>query len=83
LSQNYPNPFNPSTQISYTIPKASAVTLTIYDILGRQVATLVNAKNEPGEHSISWNALSVPSGVYFYRIVAGSFVQTKKMMLMK
>jgi len=83
LSQNYPNPFNPATQISYTIPKASTVTLTIYDLLGREVTTLVNGKNEPGVHFISWNALNVSSGVYFYRIVAGSFVQTKKMMLMK
>lgn len=83
LSQNYPNPFNPSTQINYTIPKASNVTLKIYDILGREIATLVSGKNQPGEHSVSWNALNVPSGVYFYRIIAGDFVQTKKMLLMK
>ena len=83
LRQNYPNPFNPTTQISYTLAKASNVTLTVYNILGQQIATLVNGKNEPGEHSVSWNALNVPSGVYFYRIVAGDFVQTKKMVLMK
>jgi len=83
LLENYPNPFNPTTQISYSLAKASNVTLTIYDILGREVATLVNGKNEPGEHSVSWNALNVPSGVYFYRIVAGDFVQTKKMILLK
>ena len=83
LSQNYPNPFNPSTQISYTLAKPSIVTLNIYNLLGQQIATLVNDKNEPGEHSISWNALNIPSGVYFYRIVAGDFVQTKKMVLIK
>ena len=83
LSQNYPNPFNPTTQITFTLPKASNVTLTIYNVLGQQIATLVNGKNEPGAHSVSWNALNVPSGVYFYRIVAGDFVQTKKMVVMK
>ncbi len=83
LSQNYPNPFNPTTQITFTLPKASNVTLTVYNVLGQQIATLVNGKNEPGEHSVSWNALNIPSGVYFYRIVAGDFVQTKKMVLMK
>jgi|GEM_PF-4591319 len=83
LRQNYPNPFNPATQISYTLSKASNVTLTIYDILGQRVVTLVNEKNEPGEHSVNWNAQDIPSGVYFYRIVAGNFVQTKKMVLMK
>ena len=83
LNQNYPNPFNPTTQIGYTLAKASNVTVTVYDILGQQIATLVNGKNEPGEHSISWNALNSPSGVYFYRIIAGDFVQTKKMILMK
>src|SRR5208283_280591 len=83
LAQNYPNPFNPSTQISYTIPKASNVTLKVFDILGQQMVTLVNGKQEPWDHSVIWNALDMPSGVYFYRIVAGDFVQTKKMILMK
>jgi len=83
LQQNYPDPFNPTTQISYTLAKASNVSLKIYDVLGQLVATLVNSKTEPGEHFVSWNALNVPSGVYFYRIVAGDFVQTKKMVLMK
>jgi len=83
LHQNYPNPFNPSTQITYTLEKASNVSLTVYDILGREIATLVNGKNEPGEHTVTWNAEKVPSGVYFCRLNAGSFVQTKKMILMK
>jgi len=83
LLQNYPNPFNPSTQITYTLAKSTNVSLRIYDILGREIATLVNGKNQPGEHTITWNASNVPSGVYFYRIVAGDFVQTKKMVLTK
>ena len=83
LSENYPNPFNPTTQISYTLAKASNVTLNVYNVLGLQIATLVNGKNEPGEHSVRWNAANIPSGVYFFRIVAGEFVQTKKMVLMK
>ena len=68
LRQNYPNPFNPTTQISYALPKPSNVRLTIYDILGREIAILINGKNEPGEHSITWNALNVPSGVYLYKL---------------
>ena len=83
LDQNYPNPFNPATQIRFTVPKAGIVTLTVYDVLGQQIVTLIDGRQEPGDHSISWNALNVPSGVYFFRIVAGDFVQTKKMVLMK
>ena len=83
LSQNYPDPFNPTTHITYTLSKVSNVTLTVYDILGQQVATLISGKQEPGIHSVDWNALNVASGIYFYRIVAGNFVQTKKMVLMK
>ncbi|HMD14493.1 MAG TPA: T9SS type A sorting domain-containing protein, partial [Bacteroidota bacterium] len=83
LEQNFPNPFNPATKISFAVPKSSIVTLTVYDILGQSVITLVDGKQEPGEHSVNWNALNIPSGVYFYRIVTGDFVQTKKMVLMK
>ena len=83
IAQNYPNPFNPSTEISYTLTKTSKVSLKVFDLLGREIATLVDGKNEPGQHSVSWNAINVPSGVYFYRMVAGDFVQTKKMILMK
>jgi hypothetical protein len=83
LSNNWPNPFNNSTQISYTLEKASNVTLKVYDMLGRKVATLAQGRNSPGEHSVTWNADRVSSGVYFYRIVAGGFVQTKRMILMK
>jgi flagellar hook assembly protein FlgD len=83
LRSNYPNPFNPSTAISYSLEKAGDVKLKIYDVLGREVATLVNGKNDAGDHTVIWNARSVPSGVYFYKITAESYIQTKKMILMK
>ena len=83
LKQNYPNPFNPSTKIEYSIPKMNLVTIKIYDILGRKIATLVDERKQPGEYNVTWNAEGVPSGVYFYRIVAGEFVETKKMVVVK
>ena len=87
LSQNYPNPFNPSTMISYQVPVNSRVTLKVYDMLGREVATLVNDRQEAGSYSVPFNSnkggLSLSSGVYFYRLNAGSFVSVKKLILMK
>jgi hypothetical protein len=83
LVQNYSNPFNPSTEIVYSIEKVTKATLKVYDILGREVATLVSGEVAPGRHAVTWNAAGLPSGVYLYRLTAGSFVQTKKMMLMK
>ena len=88
LFQNYPNPFNPSTVISYSIPKSSNVTLKIYDVLGREVKTLVSTEQVNGLHSIQWNGDNnygsrVSSGIYLYRIEAGDFIQTKKMLLIK
>ena len=83
LRQNYPNPFNPQTKISFSVPKESFITLKIYDLLGREVATLVQDKKQQGEYSVTWNADNVPSGVYFYKLLAGDFIQTKKMILMK
>ena len=83
LSQNYPNPFNATTTISYELPKASNVRIEIYDIGGRKVAILDEGKQEAGKHSIQWNARSLSSGVYFYRIKAGKFTETKKLVLMK
>jgi hypothetical protein len=84
LSQNYPNPFNPSTMIRYAVPSQSAVTLEVFDVLGRQVATLVNNQVMPaGRHSVSFDAGRLASGVYVYRLVVGEKVMTKRMVLIK
>ncbi len=83
LSQNYPNPFNPLTQIYYQIPETGLVKLKVYDLLGNEVATLVDGIVEAGIHEVSFNASKLTSSVYFYTIKAGTFVQTKKMILMK
>ena len=83
LLQNYPNPFNPTTSITYELPKASDVSLKVFDMLGREVATLVNERQERGRYSATFNANTLSSGIYFYRLQAGNFVQTKKMMLVK
>jgi len=83
LHQNYPNPFNPSTIIQYQVPSVGIVTLKIFDILGRQVATLVNGQKQPGKYDVQWNASNNSSGLYFYRIQTGKFVETKKMVLLK
>jgi len=83
LSQNYPNPFNPTTNIRYSIVKSGLVTLNVFDILGRKVATLVNQYQAAGVHTVSFNASNLASGVYFYRLEAGSFSNVKKMLLIK
>ena len=83
LSQNFPNPFNPTTTIDYQLPSGSRVVLKVYDVLGREVTTLVNARQSAGLHSTIFNAAELPSGVYFYELRAGSFVQTKKLLLEK
>jgi hypothetical protein len=83
LAQNYPNPFNPVTAIKYTVPKQNLVKLVIYDIIGREVATLVNEVKQPGNYSVSFDASNFASGVYFYRMVAGDFTDVKKMVLIK
>ncbi len=83
LSQNYPNPFNPSTTIEYSIPKDANVSIKIYDVLGKEVATLVNDQKSAGTYIINWNASNFSSGLYFYRINAGEFTQTRKMFLVK
>ena len=83
LSQNYPNPFNPTTVISYQVPVSGQVTLKVYDMLGREIATLVNNKESAGSYSVKFDGSRLASGVYFYRLQAGSFSQTKKLLLMK
>lgn len=83
LSQNYPNPFNPTTTIRYTVPKASPVSLKVYNILGQEIATLVNQHQGAGDYTTTFDASRFASGVYFYRLNAGSFNQVKKMLLLK
>jgi hypothetical protein len=83
LSQNYPNPFNPSTIIRFALPEASEVTLTIYSMLGEKVAEIINTNLEAGYHKAEFDASQLPSAMYLYKIQAGNFIQTKKMMLIK
>ncbi len=83
LQQNYPNPFNPSTTISFTIPAAQKVNLNIYNVLGEQVATVINGRLNAGTHTIHWNAGNLPSGIYYYTLKSGSFSQAKAMVLLK
>ena len=83
LSQNYPNPFNPSTTIQYSIPQRSNVSLRVYDILGNEVATIVDEYKSAGSYEVTFDAIGLSSGFYFYKLRAGSFVETKKMILLK
>jgi len=88
LSQNYPNPFNPNTTINYTLPENGFVSLTIHDLLGREVATLVSSEQSTGQHSATWNGKNnsgndVPSGIYLYSLSSGNYKNTMKMLLMK
>lgn len=88
LSANRPNPFNPSTQIAYDVPQQAQITLTVYNLLGQEVVTLVNEVKAAGRYTVTWNGrnargFAVASGVYVYRMVAGEFSETKRMTLMK
>ena len=83
LHQNYPNPFNPTTEIKFNLPSATDVNLEIYNIIGGKVATLVDSYLEAGEHTVTWDGRDAASGVYLYRLEAGEFVATKKMVLLK
>ncbi|MGH1363736.1 MAG: T9SS type A sorting domain-containing protein [Calditrichia bacterium] len=83
LKQNYPNPFNPSTTIVFTVPKAATVRLSIYNVLGQEVGTLVDEKLAAGKYDIKFEARGLAAGLYFYRIQADGFVETKKMLLVK
>ncbi len=83
LNQNYPNPFNPSTTISYSLDRPGEVSLKVYNLLGKEVATLVNGTQASGSHSITWNAANAPSGVYVYRLSSGNTQLSRRMMLIK
>ena len=83
LEQNYPNPFNPSTVISYTIPEKNKVVLKVFDVIGNEITTLVNSEMEAGTHTVQLNAKNLPSGIYIYKIQAGNYSQSRKMMLLK
>jgi len=83
LSQNYPNPFNPTTSLQYAIGSRQYITLKIFDLLGREVTTLVNEEKPAGEYEIEFDAANLPSGIYFYQLQGGAFVETKKMILLK
>ncbi len=85
LSQNYPNPFNPSTKIKFEIPKQTNVKLSVYDILGKEIAVLINEEKLAGNYTVEFNSekYNLPCGIYFYRLQAGNFVETKKLVLMK
>ncbi len=83
LKQNYPNPFNPTTKINFAIQQKGYVTLKVYNILGKEIVTLYSGEKPAGTYELTWDAANLPSGVYFYQLLAGSFVETKKMLLMK
>jgi hypothetical protein len=83
LMQNYPNPFNPSTSISFSLPKRSFVSLKVFDLLGKEVATIVSEELAAGIYSQTWNAANMSSGIYFYRLQAGSYIKTKKLILLR
>ena len=83
LGQNYPNPFNPSTVIEYAVPRSTQVTLEVFDLLGRSVRTLVSGEQSVGAHSVRFDAAGLSSGVYFYRLKADAFTQTRKLMILR
>jgi len=83
LSQNYPNPFNPITSFQYAVGSQQFVTLKVFDILGREIATLVNKEKPAGSYEVEFDATNLPSGVYFYQLKTSNFIETKKMILMK
>lgn len=83
LFQNYPNPFNPSTKMKYSLPQSSNVVIKVFDILGNEIETLVDGEKPAGTYELAWFAENLPTGVYFYQLRADSFVETKKMVLLR
>ncbi len=83
LSQNYPNPFNPVTKIRYSLPQSSFISIKVYDILGKEVSTLVNQYLIAGEYEVEFNASNLPSGVYIYKLLSGNYVKTRKLLFLK
>ena len=83
LKQNYPYPFNPTTTIKYSIPQQGLVTIKIYNTLGEEVATIINNEKPAGSYEVEFDATSLPSGIYFYKLQTANFTQTKKMILLK
>jgi len=83
ISQNYPNPFNPTTKIEYSVPHSSNVVIKVFDILGKEIETLVNEEKSIGSYEVEFNAAGLPSGIYFYRLQDGNYIETKKMVLIK
>ncbi|MFH0735697.1 MAG: T9SS type A sorting domain-containing protein [bacterium] len=83
IIQNYPNPFNPSTTIKYSIPHSNIVTLKVYDVLGKEVANLVNEYKNAGSYEVNFDGSKLSSGTYFYQLKAGQFTETKKLLLLK
>jgi len=83
LQQNFPNPYNPATTITYNLPIKSKIDLVVYNTLGEILIQLVNAEKEAGQHSVEFNAIGLPSGIYFYKLQAGDFIETKKMVLLR
>ncbi|MCX6120121.1 MAG: T9SS type A sorting domain-containing protein [Ignavibacteriales bacterium] len=83
LNQNFPNPFNPTTMISFDLPFQTSVSIKVYNLIGQEVATILNENMDAGSYSKIWNAASIPSGVYLYRLQAGTFTETKKLVLLK
>jgi hypothetical protein len=83
LGQNYPNPFNPATEISFSLPSAERVTIVLYNVLGNDVAVVVDGQFDAGAHKVTFNAADLPTGVYMYRMTAGDFHASRKMMLVR
>jgi hypothetical protein len=83
LSQNFPNPFNPITKIKFSVPNSEIVYINVYDILGNEVKILVNEFKQTGNYEIQFDAIDLPSGIYYYRMICGSFSETKKMILLR